>query len=77
MRKNSMLPAYIPHMSLVYGDLTDEEKKAVAREKAVQLDDSIENLSFEINRLELWKTDTRDESRNSWEKISECSLLEN
>ncbi|CAN1160613.1 Cyclic phosphodiesterase [Linum perenne] len=48
--------AYMPHLSLLYGDLTEEEKSA-AQEKAVQLHDNINNLSFLIGRLELWKTD--------------------
>ncbi|CAN1752443.1 Cyclic phosphodiesterase, partial [Linum perenne] len=50
------LVTYMPHLSLLYGDLTEEEKSA-AQEKAVQLHDNINNLSFLIGRLELWKTD--------------------
>ncbi|CAI0475620.1 unnamed protein product [Linum tenue] len=68
--------AYMPHLSLLYGDLTDEEKKK-AQEKALQLDDSINSLSFEISSLELWKTDTEDNSLKSWEKISEFNLSPN
>ncbi|CAI0475618.1 unnamed protein product [Linum tenue] len=67
---------YMPHLSLLYGDLTDEEKKK-AQEKALQLDDSINSLSFEISSLELWKTDTEDNSLKSWEKISEFNLSPN
>ncbi|CAL1400796.1 unnamed protein product [Linum trigynum] len=67
---------YMPHLSLLYGDLTDEEKKK-AQEKAVQLDDSINSLSLEISSLELWKTDTEDNSLKSWEKISEFNLSPN
>ncbi|XP_050235082.1 cyclic phosphodiesterase-like [Mercurialis annua] len=65
--------AYMPHLSLLYEDLTDEEKKK-AQEKANSLDESINDLSFEISRLALWKTDTGDKTLKSWEKIAECTL---
>ncbi|CAK7350342.1 unnamed protein product [Dovyalis caffra] len=64
---------YMPHVSLLYGDLTDDEKKK-AQEKVSILDDSINDLSFPITRLALWKTDTQDLTLKSWEKIAECSL---
>ncbi|CAN1847300.1 Cyclic phosphodiesterase [Linum perenne] len=67
---------YMPHLSLLYGDLTEEEK-AAAQEKTVQLHDSINSLSFPISRLELWKTDTEDKSLKSWVKISDYSLTTN
>lgn len=63
----------MPHLSLLYGDLTDDEKKE-ALEKANILDESISGLSFPITRLALWKTDTEDLTLKSWEKIAECSL---
>ncbi|KAB5534239.1 hypothetical protein DKX38_017325 [Salix brachista] len=65
---------YMPHLSLLYGDLTDDEKKK-AQEKADTLDESINGLSFPITRLALWKTDTQDLTLKSWEKIAECSLI--
>ncbi|XP_059669468.1 cyclic phosphodiesterase-like isoform X2 [Cornus florida] len=67
---------YMPHLSLLYGDLTDEEKKK-AQEKAELLDESIGSLSFPINRLALYKTDTEDKSLKSWEKVAECNLDSN
>ncbi|CAI0560710.1 unnamed protein product [Linum tenue] len=68
---------YMPHLSLLYGDLSDEEKEKV-EEKAMELDDSISSLSFEISSLELWKTDTEDKySLKSWEKTSEFNLSSN
>uniref|UniRef100_A0A6N2KNW9 Cyclic phosphodiesterase n=1 Tax=Salix viminalis TaxID=40686 RepID=A0A6N2KNW9_SALVM len=65
---------YMPHLSLLYGDLTDDEKKK-AQEKAGTLDESINGLSFPITHLALWKTDTQDLTLKSWEKIAECSLI--
>ncbi|KAF2314625.1 hypothetical protein GH714_028020 [Hevea brasiliensis] len=64
---------YMPHLSFLYGDLTDDDKKK-AQEKANILDESINSLSFQISRLALWKTDTEDKSLKSWEKIAECTL---
>lgn len=64
---------YMPHMSLLYADLTDEEKKK-AQERANALDDSLGNLSFKVTRLALYKTDTEDKTLKSWEKVVECDL---
>ncbi|XP_060190211.1 cyclic phosphodiesterase-like [Lycium barbarum] len=72
---NSSSP-YMPHLSLLYADLTDEEKKK-AQEKAYTLDESIGSLSFQITRLALYKTDTEDKSLKSWEKIEEYNLSTN
>ncbi|KAF7840380.1 cyclic phosphodiesterase-like [Senna tora] len=67
---------YMPHLSLLYADLSDEEKKK-AEERANSLDDSLSGLSFKINRLALYKTDTEDKTLKSWEKIAECTLTPN
>ncbi|CAB4276320.1 unnamed protein product [Prunus armeniaca] len=72
---NSSTP-YFPHLSLLYADLTDEEKKK-AQEKANSLDESIGSLSFPVTRLALYKTDTGDKTLKSWEKIAECTLEAN
>jgi hypothetical protein len=66
----------MPHVSLLYGDLSDEEKQK-AQERANILDDSLSGLSFQISKLALYKTDTEDKSLKSWEKIAECTLTPN
>jgi hypothetical protein len=63
----------MPHLSLLYGDLTEEEKKK-AEEKANILDETIRSLSFQVTRLALYKTDPKDKTLKSWEKIVECNL---
>ena len=63
----------MPHLSLLYGDLSDDEKKK-AQERANVVDDSLSGFSFQINRLALYKTDTEDNTLKSWEKIAECIL---
>ncbi|XP_062016702.1 cyclic phosphodiesterase-like [Rosa rugosa] len=72
---NSSTP-YMPHLSLLYADLSDEDKKK-AQEKASILDESIASLSFPVTRLALYKTDTEDKTLKSWEKIAECTLQPN
>ncbi|XP_057949731.1 cyclic phosphodiesterase-like [Malania oleifera] len=67
---------YMPHLSLLYGDCTDDVKKK-AQEKAKVLDEGICNLSFLIDRLALYKTDTEDRTLKSWEKVAECPLISN
>ncbi|KAI9198346.1 hypothetical protein LWI28_014367 [Acer negundo] len=67
---------YMPHLSLLYADLMDDEK-IKAQEKANALDDSIDKLSFPITRLALWKTDPGDKTLKSWEKVAECNLIPN
>ncbi|KAL5732010.1 hypothetical protein ACHQM5_004678 [Ranunculus cassubicifolius] len=65
---------YMPHASLLYGDLTDEEKQK-AKAKAETFDATISDFSFPITRLALYKTDTEDKTLKSWEKIADCELV--
>ena len=44
----------MPHVSLLYGDLTNEEE---ARKKVEELDKDIYGLEFEISELALYRTD--------------------
>ncbi|KAF9666175.1 hypothetical protein SADUNF_Sadunf16G0202200 [Salix dunnii] len=68
---------YMPHLSLLYGTLTKEEKKK-AKEKTYVLDESINDLNFQISRLALWITDRKDNGTlETWKLISECSLSPN
>ncbi|VVB12525.1 unnamed protein product [Arabis nemorensis] len=64
---------YMPHLSLLYAELTEEEKKK-AQEKAYTLDSTLDGLSFRLNRLALCKTDTEDKTLESWEKVVVCNL---
>ncbi|XP_062179237.1 cyclic phosphodiesterase-like [Phragmites australis] len=59
---------YMPHVSLLYGDLTDEEKEE-ARKKVEELDKDICGLQFEVSELALYRTDTEDKSLESWELV--------
>jgi len=64
---------YMPHLSLLYENKSEEEKKR-AVEKANALDESIGSLSFQISSLALYETDTEDKTLKSWKKVAECSL---
>lgn len=64
----------MPHLSLLYGDLSDEDKKK-AQERANSLDETAGKLTFPITRLVLYKTDPEDKTCESWEKIDECNLI--
>ncbi|KAE8817617.1 Cyclic phosphodiesterase [Hordeum vulgare] len=64
---------YMPHVSLLYGDLTDEEKEA-ARKKVEEMDSELCGLQFEISELALYRTDTEDRSLESWELVEVCHL---
>ena len=68
--------AYMPHLSLLYADLSDEEKQK-AQERANVIDNALAGLTFEITRIALYKTDTEDKTLKSWEKIAECTLTTN
>ena len=46
----------MPHVSLLYGDLTDEEEEE-ARKKVEELDKDICGLESEISELALYRTD--------------------
>ncbi|KAM0898500.1 hypothetical protein ACQ4PT_021896 [Festuca glaucescens] len=64
---------YMPHVSLLYGDLTDEEKEA-ARKKVEEMDTELSGLQFEISELALYRTDIEDKSLESWELVEVCNL---
>ncbi|KAL6212785.1 hypothetical protein ACLB2K_018002 [Fragaria x ananassa] len=72
-RKKGVSVSVRPHLSLLYGNLTGEERKK-AQEKVTILDESITSMSFPITRLALYKTDYRDKRLKSWEKIAEYTL---
>ncbi|CAL5081307.1 unnamed protein product [Urochloa decumbens] len=62
---------YVPHLSLIYGDRT-EEQEAAAMQKVEELDKGIRELQFEISDIALYKTDPKDVE--SWELVALCSL---
>ncbi|KAK7400205.1 hypothetical protein VNO78_11405 [Psophocarpus tetragonolobus] len=69
---------YMPHLSLLYGDLSDEAKqKAQERANAIDHALALAGFTFQITRLALYKTDTEDKTLKSWEKFAESTLTPN
>ncbi|KAL6655956.1 hypothetical protein ACP70R_006782 [Stipagrostis hirtigluma subsp. patula] len=62
---------YMPHVSLIYGDRTEEEEEE-ARKKVEELDVDIRGLQFEISELALYTTEPDDVE--SWESVEVCHL---
>lgn len=63
----------MPHISLLYAHLTEEEKQE-AVEEVKELDDTINTMSFTIDGLELDKLTLGDETLKSWVKVAEYKL---
>ncbi|WOL11146.1 cyclic phosphodiesterase-like [Canna indica] len=64
---------YMPHLSLLYADISDEDKER-ARQRVEELDKEILGLSFQVSTLALYKTDTEDKSLESWEQVETYHL---
>ncbi|KAL6861245.1 hypothetical protein ACP4OV_016945 [Aristida adscensionis] len=62
---------YKPHVTLIYGDRTEEEEEE-ARKKVEELDKDIGALQFEISEPALYKTEPGDVE--SWELVETCHL---
>ncbi|XP_047308227.1 cyclic phosphodiesterase-like [Impatiens glandulifera] len=67
---------YMPHLSILYGDLSDEDKKK-AQEEANILDDNLADMSFLISRFALYEIEPNDDTLASWKKIIETNLQPN
>lgn len=68
-----IITAYMPHLSLLYEDISEVEKdKAVEKVKALVND--IDKLEFEVSTLALYRTDTEDKTLQSWELVADRKL---
>lgn len=59
-------PAYMPHLSLIYGDFTHETKNGIVGEIGKQF-----NISFGVDKIHLYSTNGEVKD---WFKIGEFSL---
>ncbi|GLJ37085.1 hypothetical protein SUGI_0751590 [Cryptomeria japonica] len=64
---------YMPHLSLLYGDLPKEDKQK-AKVKEESFNHLLCNKEFELSNLCCYKTNTQDKSLQLWEKVVECNL---
>ncbi|KAL6784018.1 hypothetical protein ACKKBG_A04440 [Auxenochlorella protothecoides x Auxenochlorella symbiontica] len=77
---------YMPHLSLLYADITQEQREAVAQETQARifpgLLDSIflqkgdpgVGTGFLADSMSLWRTPTEDKSLNNWELVATIPL---
>ena len=59
-------PAFMPHLSLLYGNFPRSVKEEIAAEMGPRLD-----VQFKVRSLDLWKG--HDDPRN-WRRVASCGL---
>eukprot|EP00897_Mesotaenium_endlicherianum_P005409 jgi/Mesen1/4897/ME000244S04086 len=65
---------YMPHLSLLYGDLSDEQKGEAMEIVRTKYADVLVNSEFLVSSLALYRTDGEDKLLASWEKVGEYAL---
>ncbi|XP_050384350.1 cyclic phosphodiesterase-like [Argentina anserina] len=65
--------ANMPHLSLIFGDYTDEEKKR-AEEIVKSVDEELCTMIFTVTRMQLYKINFEDKTQKSWELFYESTL---
>ncbi|KAF5207077.1 cyclic phosphodiesterase-like, partial [Thalictrum thalictroides] len=65
---------YMLHVSLLFGDFTDEVKQRII-EKAEAFYPNLTSLSFQTSQLALWRTNTDDQTLETWVKVAEYDLV--
>jgi len=69
---------YMPHLSLLYSDISEEERATLVEDSWRQMrDQNPENPlpGFESDTIELWYTPVQDKTLKSWKKIAGYSIL--
>lgn len=72
---------YMPHLSLLYADLTDAQKDEVAKHVRGRLfgpgsnyDTLLADPGFTATTVALWSTPTGDRTTTSWKLVAELPL---
>ena len=70
---------YMPHLSLVYGDLTETERERARKDAAAALmgdgdTNASHAASFAAAEVSLWRTDVQDLSCESWSRVDRYPL---
>lgn len=65
---------YMPHMSLLYGHLTDEELQLAKAKVEAEHGKLLIGKEYRVSHLTLYLTDTNDESCVTWKKVAEFPL---
>eukprot|EP00850_Spirogloea_muscicola_P024557 SM001049S14016 [mRNA] locus=s1049:81:897:+ [translate_table: standard] len=69
--------AYMPHVSLMYGDIAEEAKAGIVEGVEHEHADLAAGLEYPVTSLALWRTDPDDRLLGSWECIGEYQLSGN
>jgi hypothetical protein len=76
-----LLPTYMPHLSLLYSDIEEEERGRIAEEYEKLLsqeqqenEGAVLNRGFVVDRLSVWETPAEDKTLKSWQMIEEIPL---
>lgn len=80
-KMESVLGPYMPHLSLVYADMTDEEKVNAVQDIELRLLGSdqakkklkLEGLGFASGKVSVWYTPTEDKTLESWCWVGDVS----
>ena len=66
---------YMPHLSLVYGDLDASERRAAAEEATRELlGDRAPEAGFLAEDISLWRTDIQDMTCRTWSRVERFPL---
>ncbi|KAH7286441.1 hypothetical protein KP509_32G007300 [Ceratopteris richardii] len=65
---------YMPHLSLLYANLTEEHKKTAKVLVEEKYGSQLCNTEFHVSSLCLYSTDTSDKELVSWKKVAEFPL---
>eukprot|EP00250_Pteridium_aquilinum_P014949 c22299_g1_i1 orf=476-1099(-) len=71
---NMEKPCYMPHLSLLYGDRTDEEKEKAKLLVEENYGPDLCDTEFRVSSLCLYSTDINDKLLTSWKKVAEYPL---
>jgi len=64
---------YMPHLSLLYADISQAERQEIVDELNASGDEAIRS-SFEASALAVWETDGADKTCRSWRRVASFPL---
>lgn len=70
---------YMPHLSLKYGNLDDQQRAEIVRQETERLygegsDTRLVDTGFEVRHVAVWYTPADDESCRAWRLVGEYKL---
>lgn len=65
---------YMPHLSLIYGNLATEQKEEAKQFVTAGSNDLLRDTEFMVSSLQLWRTEGGDKLMTTWEKLADIPL---